>query len=94
MSEPHIIRMRARDVEPYYFGLWCRIDGSEPFINEIVRRTVTDDGKIKWMMDSFNFDFHDPDELVDVVPISKVSECAASNRETERVAFAKKMEGL
>jgi len=41
---PAIVRLRALDVTPYRFGLWCSVGGGEPFANMICHRAWSDEG--------------------------------------------------
>ena len=67
-ATPTIVKKRAIDVAPYHHSIWCSVGGSELFANEIVSRKWTDDEKrIVFMLDSFNFVFAEPDEMMDVV---------------------------
>ena len=67
---PPTVTIKARDVKPYHFGMWCTVGGGRPLVNEIVVVCWTDDGKrIKFMLGSHNFWFGDPDEVLDLVPI-------------------------
>ena len=70
MSEPDEIELRAADIVPYRFGIWCTIAGGMPFVNPIVHRSWSDDGEAIWfMLDSHNFYHAKPDEMVKVVPM-------------------------
>jgi hypothetical protein len=70
VSEPTIIKKRAIDVTPYNHGIYCTINGGEPFVNEIATRGWTRCGaQIQVMFESHNFAQWDPDALVDVVEI-------------------------
>lgn len=66
---PTIIQVRAIDVKPNHYGIWCSIAGRKPFINPIVLRRWSEDGQqISFMLDSHNFQFCKWDEMMDVVP--------------------------
>jgi hypothetical protein len=74
-DEPPQVRKRAIDATPLVHGVWCSHfkDGSQPFVNPIVRRAWADDGKrVTLMLDSFNFMFALPEEEVDVVEIEPI----------------------
>jgi len=71
MDKPHVIkRKKAIDVTPLDHGIWCTVCDSEPFVNAIVLRKWSEDGKKIWfMLDTHNFMDADPDEEIDVVEI-------------------------
>lgn len=71
MSDPEFRSVRAIDVVPYHWGIWCTVQGDpNPFVNHIVGATWSDDGKhIWWMLESHNFQKAEPDEMVELVPI-------------------------
>lgn len=70
-SAPETVRIRAVDATPYLYGIWCAVPAAmdKPFVNDIVSRRWLPDGRISVMLDSFNFDIWDPDELIEVVPV-------------------------
>lgn len=62
-DEPKYVKIKARDILPYRYAVWCTVGGSEPHANEIVHRRVDEDGKIWFGLDSHNFDGpYDPDD--------------------------------
>lgn len=68
--KPEVVRVRAGDVEPYEWALWCRVEGGEPFANQIVGRRVSEDGAHLWfMLDSHNFLRTTPDEVLELIPL-------------------------
>ena len=68
---PVIVQKRAIDVTPYNHAIWCSVGGSEPFANQIVLRQWSENSRqIVVMLDSHNFAFWNPDELVDVVEVN------------------------
>lgn len=70
MTDPDEIELRALDVIPYRFGMWCTIAGSMPFVNPIVHRSWSEDGECIWLMlDSHNFQQAKPDAMLKVVPL-------------------------
>jgi hypothetical protein len=79
MSEaaPKTEKVRAIDVKPYEWGIWCTVgDGkggkSEPFVNAIESRKWSDDGKRIWfLLGTHNFQDATPDEEMDLVPMSR-----------------------
>lgn len=68
---PAMVKVRAIDVLPYRFGIWCTVGGwPQPFANEIVGSRWSEDGKKIWfMLETHNFQEADPDELMELVPI-------------------------
>lgn len=68
-SELDFVMMKARDVVPFGFGVWCTVGGrKEPFVNTIVSNKWSEDGKsLWWMLESHNFHNPGPDEMVQVV---------------------------
>ncbi len=69
---PATEKVRAIEVQPYRWGLWCRIEGlKDPIVNQIVVKGWSDDGKtMHFMLDSHNFMTGiDPDEMLDLVPV-------------------------
>jgi hypothetical protein len=69
---PTIIQVRAIDIKPNHYGIYCSIasiEGGKPFVNPIVLRRWCEDGqRISFMLDSHNFDIYAWDEMVNVVP--------------------------
>jgi len=69
MSEPVSVTLRARDVKPYHYGVWCSIEDGEPFANTICHIRWSDDGKYLWFgLDTHNTMKVEPDEEVEVIP--------------------------
>ncbi len=66
---PTIVKVRAIDIKPYRYGVWCTIeDNPKPFVNEIVNRRWSEDGQHIWfMLDTHNFMKATPEEEVAVV---------------------------
>ena len=69
--EPKIERVRAIDVRPYHWGIWCTVGGQpNPFTNPIVSARRSEDGKKLWfMLESHNFQDAAPEEILDLVPL-------------------------
>lgn len=68
-EEPQFQLVKARDVIPYHWALWCTVGDSKPFANVIVMARWSEDGKrIVFMLDTHNFDQADPDEELELVP--------------------------
>jgi len=71
VSEPVQVKKRAIDVTPYEHGIWCSVEGGDPFVNTIVLRKWSEDGsQVVFMLDSHNFLFAKPDEEIEVVEAS------------------------
>ncbi len=65
---PPTIKVRAIDIRPGRYALWCQFEEGEPFANEIcLRRWSEDRTKIVFMLDSHNFVFKKPDEELEVI---------------------------
>ena len=70
-TEPETESVRARDVKPYHWAMWCSIEGGPAFANWIVSVKWSDDGRyLWWMLDSHNFDKRDPDEMVNLIRLA------------------------
>lgn len=66
--------VQARDVQPYRWAQWCRIEDSEPFANDIVGVRPSDDGEHLWfMLETFNFLKAKPDDVLYLIPIAEVA---------------------
>lgn len=60
----------ASNVKPYEWALWCRVEGSEPFANEIVGVKPSECGEYLWLMlDTFNFWKVKPDDMLSLIPL-------------------------
>ena len=71
MNTPETKKVRAIDVKPHFWGIWCTVgDCKDPFVNEIVSRKWSDDHKTIWfMLESHNFSEAAPDEEMELVPL-------------------------
>ena len=89
---PLIVQKLGINVTPWDHGIWCSIAGGPPFVNEIVVRRWSEDGRrISIMLDSLNFDEFAPDEMVSVVELGRrphQSDEAVERRAKENAAFA------
>lgn len=69
---PKMEKVRACDVVPYHWGVWCRIkspDYPHPFTNTIEGVTWSEDGAHLWFtLGTHNFHKADPDEELELVP--------------------------
>lgn len=69
MTMPETKKVKAIDVMPYRWALWCTLGDSKPFANLIVHRQWDSDGKrIVFGLDSHNFYFAAPDAELDLIP--------------------------
>jgi len=94
VKEPKIIQVKAIDVVPYLYGVWCTVGGGEPFVNGIDYVSWMEDGKIGFGLDTHNFMDAEPDAMIDVVEIEfEPGSWRAENRERhkkEHAAFVAK----
>lgn len=68
---PELVRMKAIDIQPHRWAVWCAVEDGKPFANEIVTRSWSEDGERIWfMLETHNTLKALPDELVDVVAFS------------------------
>lgn len=72
-SKPETKKVKAIDVIPFRWALWCTIEDGEPFLNVIVaRRWFEPDepgpARIGFMLDSHNFLIAFADEKLELVP--------------------------
>lgn len=76
MADLETITLKARDLKPYHYGIWCTIEGGQPFVNEIVDIRWSEGGTSLWLMlDTHNFIRVAPKQDIEVVP-SKRPMCA------------------
>lgn len=69
MGEPEFRKVRAIDVVPYRWALWCSVEGREPFANQIVHAAWSDDGeRIIFGLDSHNSYSAKPYIALELVP--------------------------
>lgn len=61
-------KVKALDVVPFRWALWCRIGDGEPFANPIVSAKWLEDGRIGFMLDSHNFLIVEPDAELELIP--------------------------
>jgi len=65
----HRVSVRAQDVVPYFYALWCSVGGSDPFANPICGGTWSADGtKIYLFLDTHNVYCVDAEATLDLVP--------------------------
>tara|TARA_B100001094_G_scaffold184519_1_gene178744 strand:- start:15 stop:527 length:513 start_codon:yes stop_codon:yes gene_type:complete len=70
MSDPKTVKVKARDVVPYLYGVWSFVADGEPFANQIMRIRWSEDGEHLWFgLDSHNFMKARPDEVLELVPM-------------------------
>ena len=65
---PKTQKVRARDVRPYRWAVWCRVVGGEPHANTIVYRYPPESGGITFGLDSHTFFGAETDEELDLIP--------------------------
>lgn len=66
---PEMKQVRALDVVPHEWAVWCTVEKSQPFANKVVSVKWSEDGESLWfMLGSFNFLNAKPDEMLDLVP--------------------------
>lgn len=64
------VKIRARDVRPYHFAIWCSVGGGKPHANTIALVKWSETWQqIVFCLESLNFDFRDPDEIVELIPV-------------------------
>jgi hypothetical protein len=67
-TTPTTVLVKAIDVKPHRYALWCTIADSKPFANEIVHRQWSEDGARIWFgLDSQNVLDAEPDEMLELV---------------------------
>lgn len=71
MSELKFVKIKAIEIEPHRYALWCSVGNGEPFANEICHRAWHQDGRIAFGLDSHNFWIVDPFEEVTVVELEE-----------------------
>lgn len=87
-TEPIQVQKLARDITPYYHGIWCSVGGGEPFVNAIELRRWSNDGKhIVFMLGTHNFLKAAPDELIDVVELQPSAPAGARQHWAEHDAL-------
>lgn len=96
-EKPETQRVKAIDVKPGYWALWCSIEDGKPFANTITNRRWSEDGtKIWFMLDSHNFISAKAEEELELVPRSpdvKADLQAAWDAEDECEMFHLKVAG-
>ena len=71
MTEPEFVKIIARDVVPYRYGVWSSVAGDEPFANQIVHMKWSEDGEHLWFgLESHNTVKARPDEVLELVEMS------------------------
>jgi hypothetical protein len=81
-AEPEFEAVRAIDVRPYRWGVWCSIEGGEPFVNVIESRKWSDDGQGIWFcLGSHNFLSAKPAEKLKLVLVDPSKWAPVDNQE-------------
>jgi hypothetical protein len=66
---PERVTMKAIDVVPHRWAVWCAVEDGEPFANEIVTRSWSEDGEHIWfMLETHNMIKARHNEDLEVVP--------------------------
>ena len=66
------VMVKAINIRPYMYSLPCAIgskDNLTYILNEMCCRGWTKDGRIDWLLDTHNFFFAKPGDMVEVVPV-------------------------
>lgn len=72
-DDPTFVSVRARDVKPYHYAIWCSIEGGQPFANAICHVRWSEDGHFLWFgLDSHNSYKADPDEVLELIDLAGV----------------------
>lgn len=66
-AEPKLEKVRAIDVVPEFWGVWCTIGNGKPHTNAIEAETWGDDGTIHFLLGSHNFLIEKPDAILELV---------------------------
>lgn len=67
---PTPVRLKAIDIVPYRYGVWCAVEDGEPFANEVVVRSWAEDGEHIWfMLETHNTLKARADEEIEVVEL-------------------------
>lgn len=83
MEELNFVTVKAIDVSPMSYGLYCSVGNYDPFVNPICHRSWSECGtKIWFMLDSHNFISALPDEELKLVKLNN-----HSRNETEQKKF-------
>ena len=92
-EEQEAQKVKAIEVVPYEWAIWCSVAGSQPFANEIVAQKWSDDGQHIWfMLESHNFLKAAPDDVLDLLPFRSRYDTdeRREKRRTEHADFVKK----
>jgi hypothetical protein len=91
-ATPAMQNVRAIDVRPYEWGIWCTVEGSpKPFTNVIEMRKWSEDGQSIWfMLGTHNFHNAKPDDILTLVPLSEaVKRYVTLETDAEQDAFVR-----
>ena len=82
MTEPDFVKVLARDVVPYCYGVWSSVANGEPFANQIVHMRWSEDGEHLWFgLESHNTMKARPDEMLELVEMSPLGAFAKKKAE-------------
>jgi len=77
MTEPECVKVLARDVVPYLYGVWSSVAGGEPFANQLVHMRWSEDGEHLWFgLETHNTVKARPDEVLELVEMSPLGAVA------------------
>jgi hypothetical protein len=69
-TKPTLVTVKAIDIQPYRYALWCSIGDGEPFANEICHVAWSKDYKrVLLGLDTHNGYAVDADAEIDLVPV-------------------------
>lgn len=85
MDSPELKRVRARDVVPYHWAVWCTVGDGKPFGNTVEHVSWSEDGEHLWfLLGTHNTYKAKPDEEVELVPCDVSWMSAASIEDVRR----------
>lgn len=87
-KKPESVKIRARDVVPYLYGVWCSVgEFSDPFVNQIVHMKWSEDGEYLYLgLETHNVIKARPEEVLELVPIRVLSVYAREKAEEWKLA--------
>ena len=81
-SGPDFVKVLARDVGPYRYGVWSSVANGDPFVNQIVYMRWSDNGEHLWFgLESHNTKKARPDEVLELVEMSSLGAIAKKKAE-------------
>ena len=77
MTEPEFVKVLARDVVPYLYGVWSSVADGDPFANQIVHMKWSEDSEHLWFgLETHNTVKARPDEVLELVEMSPLGSYA------------------